>query len=191
MKIFFIAFATLVFLVNAAVMILSNDVPPTAIKTFKEQLDIAPFYEYQHPIYGYSISYPCFFHKEEMEPNDNNHIRFRFDDDTNIIIESYVINAPSNDISKCAETLATKQHAESKIITSSNIHQRTDTANSFIITGVAYENGTPSDGYRIHSKYIKSGKLLFVLSLIYPEKYKNALSRLFHIINEWKIIGAY
>ena len=46
-------------------------------------------------------------------------------------------------------------------------------------------------GYSHYDKFIKSGKLLFVYSLTYPDDYKPAMSKLFHQIGNWKIVGAY
>ncbi len=63
--------------------------------------------------------------------------------------------------------------------------------NSFILSGRIYENGQPTDGYSHYTKYIKSGRILFVYSLIYPEDYKQALGRMFRTIDNWTVPGAY
>lgn len=53
---------------------------------------------------------------------------------------------------------------------------------SFLLAGPVYENGVRMKGYSHYDKFIKSGKLLFVYSLTYPDDYKPAMSKLFHLI---------
>lgn len=62
---------------------------------------------------------------------------------------------------------------------------------SFLLAGPVYENGVRMKGYSHYDKFIKSGKLLFVYSLTYPDDYKPAMFKLFHLIENWKIVGAY
>ena len=47
------------------------------------------------------------------------------------------------------------------------------------------------DGYSHYDKFIKSGRILFVYSLTYPDSYKPAMPRLFKLIDDWKVLGAY
>lgn len=60
-----------------------------------------------------------------------------------------------------------------------------------LLAGPVYENGVRMKGYSHYDKFIKSGKLLFVYSLTYPDDYKPAMFKLFHLIENWKIVGAY
>ena len=46
------------------------------------------------------------------------------------------------------------------------------------------------DGYSHYDKFIKSGKMLFVYSLTYPDNYKPAMPKLLKQIEEWKVLGA-
>lgn len=190
MKKFFIIAAIMAVTANIAVTILGDDEPPTPVETLREQLNVAQMCRYRHPVYGYAVSYPSFFRKEEVSEDGRQCTRFRFDNGTNIIIETYVTDAPSDSLNVCAETLATETHTKQRSLTAAQKPTAGSTANSFILEGNVYENDTPADGYRILSKYIKSGKRLFVLSLIYPEEYGGALTRLFRIIGEWRVIGA-
>ena len=61
---------------------------------------------------------------------------------------------------------------------------------AFLLSGPVYENDVRVDGYSHHDKFIKSGKILFVYSLTYPDSYKPAMPRLFHLIENWKVLGA-
>ena len=62
-------------------------------RTFPEQLrDAMPFAEfdtYVDPQYGYSVKYPSFFDKEEVDERKGN-VRFSYRDNTNLVLEAEV-----------------------------------------------------------------------------------------------------
>jgi hypothetical protein len=62
-------------------------------RTFPEQLrDAMPFAEfdtYIDPQYGYSVKYPSFFDKEEVDEKKGN-VRFSYRDNTNLVLEAEV-----------------------------------------------------------------------------------------------------
>ena len=57
----------------------------------------------------------------------------------------------------------------------------------FILSGPQYENGSLIDGYSYYSKVMANHKLWFVYTMIYPDNYKDVLTRLFKEIDDWQI----
>ena len=177
MRKFFFIIVMLMLLLNIAVRMFRGE-ERTPQSVFKEQMDVAPMQYYCNPTYGYNIAYPCFFHEDESEDGDSCHARFIFTYNTNIIVETYVMQSPCRSMRACALALA------------GNRDEVDISKNSFILSGRVYENGQPTDGYCHYTKYIKSGHILFVYSLIYPEDYKQALGRMFRTIDKWTVPGA-
>ena len=178
MRKFFIILVLLLLFLNIAVHVFHGD-EPTPQSVFKEQIDACPMKYYCSPTYGYNIAYPSFFHKEDGETG---HARFLFTYNTNIIVETYVMPAPFRSTRACAFALADSLNARPQFLSSPN---------EFILSGRVYENGQPTDGYSHYTKYVKSGRILFVYSLIYPEDYRPALTRMFRTIRSWTVPGAY
>lgn len=199
MRKFFIILVLLLLFLNITVRVFHGE-EPTPQSVFKEQMDVAPMKYYCNPTYGYNIAYPCFFHEDESEDSDSSHVRFIFTNNTNIIIETYVMKAPRRSMRDCAVALAGSQDEDAQPADALPCREwrhplsqlKGDTSkNSFILSGRIYENGQPTDGYSHYTKYIKSGRILFVYSLIYPEDYKQALGRMFRTIDNWTVPGAY
>lgn len=154
----------------------------TPYSEFQTRIGMAPMKEYHDSDFGYSIQYPCFFQQEEKTQDDFlGHARFSYTDHTNIVLESYVTKNQSKDLTSCADSLAQVLHADK------TLHPAHA---AFILSGPVYENGVRMDGYSHYDKFIKSGRMLFVYSLTYPDTYKPALPRLFKLIDDWKVLGA-
>jgi len=60
-------------------------------------------------------------------------------------------------------------------------------AASIDFSGPQYENGSLIDGYSYYSKVMANHKLWFVYTMIYPDNYKDVLTRLFKEIDDWQI----
>lgn len=183
-KIFFIIIAVIViilfFNMYGTFAYQSNQSKPYI--DFKKKIDISQLFVYRDPTYGYTISYPDFFeHEDTSLSNYQSYARFSYTDRTNVVLESYVTKNHCTSLQTCADSLATKLHATKTMNRDS----------SFLLAGPVYENGVRMKGYSHYDKFIKSGKLLFVYSLTYPDDYKPAMSKLFHLIENWKIVGAY
>ncbi len=153
----------------------------TPFSEFSERIKAAPMKEYQDPDFGYVVSYPCFFQKEDSLPDAcRGYARFSFSGQANVVLESYVTENRSSDLLSCADSLAKILHAA-----------KTMDESSFILSGPVYENGMRIDGYSHYDKFVKSGRMLFVYSLVYPDSYKPGMGRLFALIDHWKVVGAY
>ena len=166
----------------------------TPYSEFKTRIDMAPMKEYQDPDFGYVIKYPCFFQKEDTSLNDyQGYARFSFNDHVNVVLESYVTMNHSSNLEACADSLARELHADKTMLSSSSPHAQGKKSkdSAFILSGPVYENGIRIDGYSHYDKFIKSGKILFVYSLTYPDSYKPAMPRLLKLIEDWRVLGAY
>ncbi len=188
MKKIFVIAIILILAFNLYCVVTHPEDERTPYSEFCDRIGIAPMKEYRDSDFGYTVKYPCFFQKEKkLRDEFLGHARFSYTQDVNIVLESYVTNNRCHDFYSCADSLATKLHAKKRI----QISTKDNEPSSFILLGPLYENGVLIDGYSHYDKFIKSGKMLFVYSLTYPDSYKPALPRLFQLINDWKVLGAY
>jgi len=99
----------------------------------------------------------------------------------------------SDNLEACADSLSRELHADKTLLSSSSPQSQGKKSkdSAFILSGPVYENGVRIDGYNHYDKFIKSGKMLFVYSLTYPDSYKPAMPRLFKLIEDWRVLGAY
>ena len=182
-KIFAVAILTL-FAIQLYLCLTNREDRYTPYSIFKRKMDIATLLQYRDPTFGYTIQCPDFFEEEDTAiSNYQGYARFSYTDHANIILESYVTQAPNANLKGCADSLAQLLHAHKTMINGKD--------SAFILSGAVYENGVCINGYSHYGKYIKSGKTLFVYSLTYPNEYQDALTRLFTPIKQWKVIGAY
>lgn len=184
MKKFFIFSALLIIVCNIYYHLTYKGDIRTPYYEFKTRIGTAPLKTYRDTDFGYTISYPCMFQQEDKQGEEYlGHARFVYSDSANIILESYVTPNYSSNLQACADSLAEKLHSTPTMLT-----KKQDSA--FLLSGPVYENDVRVDGYSHHDKFIKSGKILFVYSLTYPDSYKSAMPRLFHLIENWKVLGA-
>ncbi len=57
----------------------------------------------------------------------------------------------------------------------------------FILSGPQYEQGIYIEGYSYYSKFVKNHKFWFVYTMVYPDRYKPVLTRLFKEIDDWQV----
>ena len=193
MKKFFIIAAILVMAANVYYSLTYKGDIRTPYYEFKTRIGTAPLKTYRDTDFGYTISYPCMFQQEDKQGDEYmGHARFVYSDSANIILESYVTPNYSPNLQACADSLAEKLHSDRIMISKKKAGKSSSKQDSaFLLAGPVYENGVRIDGYSHYDKFIKSGKMLFVYSLTYPDSYKPAMPRLFHLIENWKVLGAY
>lgn len=198
MKKFFIIAVILVMAANVYYSLTYKGDIRTPYYEFKTRIGTAPLKTYRDTDFGYPISYPCMFQQEDKQGDEYlGHARFVYSDSANIILESYVTPNYSPNLQACADSLAEKLHSDRIMISNkkagkeSSSKQASLQDSAFLLAGPVYENGVRIDGYSHYDKFIKSGKMLFVYSLTYPDSYKPAMPRLFHLIENWKVLGAY
>lgn len=197
MKKFFIIAVILVIAANVYYSLTYKGDIRTPYYEFKTRIGTAPLKTYRDTDFGYTISYPCKFQQEYKQGDEySGHARFVYSDSANIILESYVTPNYSPNLQACADSLAEKLHSDRIMISNkktgkSSSKQDSQQDSAFLLAGPVYENGVRIDGYSHYDKFIKSGKMLFVYSLTYPDSYKPAMPRLFHLIEDWKVLGAY
>lgn len=188
MKKFFIFAAILVVAANLYFRLTSKGDIRTPYYEFKNLIGTASLETYRDNEFGYTIEYPDIFQQEPQQEGDSSgHTRFTYRNEANIILETYVMKNPSASIKACADSLTQQLHATQTIFSK----RRSEHGSAFVLTGHVYENDVRINGYNYYAKFIKSGKTLFVYSLTYPDSYKPALSRLFNLIDNWRILGTY
>lgn len=193
MKKFFIIAVILVIAANVYYSLTYKGDIRTPYYEFKTRIGTAPLKTYRDTDFGYTISYPCMFQQEDKQGDEYlGHARFVYSDSANIILESYVTPNYSPNLQACADSLAEKLLSDRIMISKQKAGKSSSKQDSaFLLAGPVYENGVRIDGYSHYDKFIKSGKMLFVYSLTYPDSYKPAMPRLFHLIEDWKVLGAY
>ena len=197
MKKFFIIAVILVMAANVYYSLTYKGDIRTPYYEFKTRIGTAPLKTYRDTDFGYTISYPCMFQQEDKQGDEYlGHARFVYSDSANIILESYVTPNYCPNLQACADSLAEKLHSDRIMISKKNAgkyssKQASQQDSAFLLAGPVYENGVRIDGYSHYDKFIKSGKMLFVYSLTYPDSYKPAMPRLFHLIEDWKVLGAF
>lgn len=193
MKKFFIIAVILVMAANVYYSLTYKGDIRTPYYEFKTRIGTAPLKTYRDTDFGYTISYPCMFQQEDKQGDEYlGHARFVYSDSANIILESYVTPNYSPNLQACADSLAEKLLSDRIMISKQKAGKSLSKQDSaFLLAGPVYENGVRIDGYSHYDKFIKSGKMLFVYSLTYPDSYKPAMPRLFHLIEDWKVLGAY
>lgn len=193
MKKFFIIAVILVMAANVYYSLTYKGDIRTPYYEFKTRIGTAPLKTYRDTDFGYTISYPSMFQQEDKQGDEYlGHARFVYSDSANIILESYVTPNYSPNLQACADSLAEKLLSDRIMISKQKAGKSSSKQDSaFLLAGPVYENGVRIDGYSHYDKFIKSGKMLFVYSLTYPDSYKPAMPRLFHLIEDWKVLGAY
>ena len=148
-------------------------------EVFGQQLTYADMYEYKDADYGYVVRVPSFFSVQpDSLQEEKGQMRFEFSNQWIIVvIESYVMNNNGQSLKDGMDSLALVLQATDRKLGS----------DYFILSGPQCENGSRIDGYSYYTKIMVNHKLWFVYTMIYPDDYKDVLTRLFKEINEWQI----
>lgn len=182
-KLFIIA-AALVIAANLYYRVTYKGDMRTPFYVFKNQIEVAELADYRDSEFGYSICYPDIFEHDDYCQRG---ARFVYYGEKDIVLETYVARAPSSSLKACADSLAKESRSAVAMIAS----DRKGQYSAFTLSGPVYENGVRLEDYSHYGKYIKSGKTLFVYSCTYPDSYKPAMTRIFRLIDNWQVIGAY
>ena len=148
-------------------------------EVFGQQLTYADMYEYKDADYGYVVRVPSFFSVQpDSLQEEKGQMRFEFSDQWIIVvIESYVMNNNGQSLKNGMDSLAQVLQATDRKLGS----------DYFILSGPQCENGSRIDGYSYYTKIMVNHKLWFVYTMIYPDDYKDVLTRLFKEIDDWQI----
>lgn len=151
----------------------------TDTEMFGQKLTYADMYEYKNPDFGFAIRYPSFFEKQPDSLNTSKgRVRFSYNDQwATVVIEGYVMYNKGQPVRSAADSLSRLLHS-----TDSRLGK-----DYFVLSGAQYENGSRIDGYSYYSKFVRNGRLWFVNTLVYPDRYRNVLGRLFKEVDNWQI----
>ena len=148
-------------------------------EVFGRYLTYAEMYEYKDKNYDYVVRVPSFFNAQpDSLQEEKGRMRFDYADQwITLVVESHVINNNGMSLQAGMDSLAQILHA-----TDSKMGN-----DYFILSGPQYENGSRIDGYSYHTKIMANHKFWFVYTMIYPDDYKDVLTRLFKEIDDWQI----
>ena len=147
---------------------------------FARRLTHATMYEFEDEDFGYVIRYPSFFSGQPDSLQDEvGRSRFVFNGEgATVVLEGHVMRNGGMSVQRGMDSLAEVLHATSSKLVGDD---------SFILSGPQYEEGYPVDGYSFHSKFVAHRQLWFVYTMVYPDRYRDVLSRLFKEIDEWQV----
>ena len=148
-------------------------------EVFGRYLTYADMYEYRDKDYDYVVRVPSFFNAQsDSLQEEKGRMRFEYGDQwITLVIESHVMNNNGMSIQAGKDSLAQVLHA-----TDSTMGK-----DYFMLSGPQYENGSRIEGYSYYTKVVANHKLWFVYTMIYPDDYKDVLTRLFKEIDDWQI----
>ena len=148
-------------------------------EVFGRYLTYSDMYEYKDKDYDYVVRVPSFFTAQpDSLQEEKGRMRFDYADQwITLVIENHVINSDGMPLQKGIDSLAQMLNATEHRLGS----------DYFILSGPQCENGSRIDGYSYYSKVMVNHKLWFVYTMIYPDDYKDVLTRLFKEIDDWQI----
>ena len=148
-------------------------------EVFGRELTYADMYEYKDADYDYVVRVPSFFTAQpDSLQEEKGRMRFEYGDRwITIVIESHVMSNNGQSLKDGMDSLAQLLHATERKLGN----------DYFILSGPQYEEGSLIEGYSYYSKVMANHKLWFVYTMIYPDDYKNILTRLFCEIDDWQI----
>lgn len=151
----------------------------TDVELFEHNINHAKMYECKSEDYGFAIGVPSFFSEvPDSLKEDRSRLRFRFNTKwETVVIEGYTIYNEGKSLKEGMDSLAKTLHST---------HQKLGNDN-FILSGPQYENGNYIEGYSYYSKFVQNYKLWYVYTMVYPDRYKPALKRMFKEIDEWQV----
>lgn len=135
--------------------------------------------EYCDDDYDYIVRYPSFFEQTEDSLLDKGCCRFSFwQDNTEIVQTAFVEpNPDSLTIEQAIQKYAEDLHAT----------QQCQGEDYFTLSGHIHTDEGQLTSRRYYAKFVKHRKLWFVQTLAYPEDCEQAVQRLIHEIDDWKV----
>ena len=148
-------------------------------EVFGRYLTYADMYEYKDKDYDYVVRVPSFFTAQpDSLQEEKGRIRFEYGDQwITVVIESYVMHNNGQSLKDGMDSLAQVLHATDRKLGS----------DYFILSGPQYENDSRIDDYSYYLRLVSRGKLWFVYTMVYPDRYHDHLGRLFKEIDDWQV----
>ena len=146
---------------------------------FEQDLNTAEMLTYQDPDLGFTVRYPSFFALQPDSLDDyTGNVRLSYNNEwATIVLECYALRNYSQSLKNGMDSLAQVLHATGHKLGS----------DYFILCGPQYENGSRMEDYSYYSRFVSRGKLWFVYTMVYPDRYHNHLGRLFKEIDDWQV----
>ena len=146
---------------------------------FEQGLNTAEMLTYQDPDLGFTVRYPSFFALQPDSLDDyTGNVRLSYDNEwATIVLECYALRNYCQSLKSGMDSLAQVLHATGHKLGS----------DYFILCGPQYENGSRMEDYSYYSRFVSRGKLWFVYTMVYPDRYHNHLGRLFKEIDDWQV----
>lgn len=148
-------------------------------EVFGRELTYADMYEYKDADYDYVVRVPSFFTAQpDSLQDEKGRMRFEYGDQwITVVIESHVMHNNGQSLKDGMDSLAQVLYATDRRLGS----------DYFILSGPQYENDSRIDDYSYYSRLVSRGKLWFVYTMVYPDRYHNHLGRLFKEIDDWQV----
>ena len=176
----FLFLSVMVFIVVMALVSLYEREDDTPLpKKVERAMRLTRMMEYQDDDYDYTVRYPSFFEQTDDSLMDKGCCRFSFwQDSTEIVQTAFVEQNPDS---------LTLEQAMAKYASELHATQQQKGDSFFILSGHIHTEDGQISSRRYHAKFVKHRKLWFVQTLAYPEDCEQAVRRLIHEIDDWKV----
>ena len=146
---------------------------------FEQSLNNAEMLTYQDSDWGFTVRYPSYFVVQPDSLDEySDHVRFCYDNEwEKIVLECYALRNYDQSLKNGMDSLAQALHSTERKLGS----------DYFVLSGPQYENDRRIDGYSYYSRFVCRGKLWFVFTMVYPDRYHDHLGRLFNEIDNWQV----
>ena len=154
-----------------------DDMPLT--QKVERAMRLTRMMEYHDADYDYIVRYPSFFEQTDDSLMEKGTCRFSFWQDSTEIVQTAFVeqNADSLTLDQAMAKYASDLHATQQ--------QKGD--GFFILSGHIHTDDGQITSRRYHAKFVQHRKLWFVQTLAYPEDCEQAVQRLIHEIDDWKV----
>ena len=179
MKRFLFLFVIVFIVVMALVSLYEREDDMPLPQKLERAMRLTRMMEYQNCDYGYTVRYPSFFEQTDDSLMDEGCCRFSFWQDSTEIVQTVFVelNLDSLTIEQAMANYASELHAT----------QQQKGNNYFILSGHIHSDDGKITSRRYHAKFVKHRKVWFVQTLAYPEDCEQAVQRLIHEIDDWKV----
>jgi len=135
--------------------------------------------EYHDADYDYIVRYPSFFEQTDDSLMEKGTCRFSFWQDSTEIVQTAFVEQNTGSL--------TLEQAMAKYASDLHATQQQKGDGFFILSGHIHAGDGQMTSRRYHAKFVQHRKLWFVQTLAYPEDCEQAVQRLIHGIDDWKV----
>ena len=153
----------------------------TYLEGLEHRLSCADWQEYTDPTYGYRMRYPSCFLPAEAEGEGS--VRFAYVEEMPLRQVQYMTLDVTTEV--CSDPLNPYAEMRRRAKDIGGICLRRSPT-EYLMTATLQSRNPQVTAYRMQTKYVLRQRMWFVQTLIYPEDFAPAVTRLVHEVEAWK-----